>query len=51
MPKLKNKSAMIGRNFLLRPEEAEALRDAAYRERRTQASIVREAIRQRLKLK
>jgi len=46
----KEQSAKVSKNFFLLPEEAEALREAAYRERKTQAEIVREAIRIRLKL-
>jgi hypothetical protein len=40
-----SKTGMIRKNVWLHPDEAEALRERAYAERRTEAEILREGLR------
>jgi len=42
------KSGMVRKNLWLHEDEAEVLRDRAHEERRTESSIMREALRQYL---
>ena len=41
----RTKSEMLRKTLWLHVDEAEALRDAAYRERRTESAVMREALR------
>jgi len=45
-----NASGMVRKGFWLNGDEAEALREKAYRERRAESEIVREALRLYLKI-
>lgn len=45
-----SKTGMIRMTLWLHPDEAEALRQAAFKQRRTQAEILREGLRRVLRL-
>lgn len=49
-PQRAKDGTLVRKAILLQPDEAEALRRAAYEERRSEASIVRELLRKRFGL-